>query len=73
PPKKYMKVTLGRGPVLKAPYIKLVKGTNGMAGVIQVQEGMWEDKQGKKIDGGERRQAEVRAKKRSEERKKVSA
>ncbi|OJD09775.1 hypothetical protein ACJ73_10096 [Blastomyces percursus] len=72
PLKKYMKVRLGRGPVLKAPYIKLVKGTNGMAGVIQVQEGMWEDKQGRKIDGGERRQAEVRAKKRSEDRKRAS-
>ncbi|PGH01288.1 hypothetical protein GX51_05343 [Blastomyces parvus] len=73
PLKKYMNVTLGRGPVLKAPYLKLVKGANGMAGVIQVQEGMWEDKQRTKVDGGERRQAEVRAKKRSEERKKASA
>ncbi|PGH30993.1 hypothetical protein GX50_06235 [[Emmonsia] crescens] len=69
PLKKYTKVSLARGHVLKAPYIKLIKGTNGMAGIIRVQEGMWEDKQGQKVDGGERRQAEVRAKKRSEERK----
>ncbi|EDN07537.1 hypothetical protein I7I51_04549 [Histoplasma capsulatum] len=58
PLKKYTKVSLVRGNVLRAPYLKLIKGSNGMAGIIKVQEGMWEDKQGRKIDGGERRQAE---------------
>lgn len=36
---------------------------------IAVTEGMWEDKRGHKIDGGERRRAEVRFKKRIAERK----
>jgi hypothetical protein len=38
--------------------------------VLEVKEGLWEEKLGKKIDGGERRQAEVRSKRRAEERKK---
>lgn len=37
--------------------------------VVTVTEGMWEEKQGRKIDGGERRRAEVRFKKRSAERR----
>jgi hypothetical protein len=32
---------------------------------------MWEDKRGHKVDGGERRQKEVRAKLRLEERRKA--
>ncbi|KAK3359217.1 IGR protein motif-domain-containing protein [Lasiosphaeria hispida] len=36
---------------------------------VTVTEGMWEDRRGHKIDGGERRQAEVRFKKRLAERK----
>jgi len=39
--------------------------SNGSAALIKVQEGMWEDKRGQKVDGGERRRAEVRAKRRS--------
>lgn len=57
-----------------------VKGANTITGPwvqpvssgvahIKVQEGLWEQRRGHKIDGGERRQAEVRAKKRGEERK----
>jgi len=57
-----------------------VKGTSAIAGpyalpvegggaCIKVTEGMWELKQGRKIDGGERRQAEVRFKRRVAERK----
>ncbi|KAK2768782.1 hypothetical protein FQN54_000638 [Arachnomyces sp. PD_36] len=57
---------------IKGPYLKFIEGTKGTAGRLQVQEGMWEDKLGRKIDGGERRRAEVRAKKRSEERKKAA-
>ncbi|KAF4978694.1 hypothetical protein FZEAL_4963 [Fusarium zealandicum] len=42
----------------------------GMAGaVVKVTEGMWEHRQGRKLDGGERRRAEVRFKKRSAERR----
>lgn len=37
--------------------------------VVKVTEGMWEHKRGRKIDGGERRRAEVRFKKRSAERR----
>ena len=37
--------------------------------VVKVTEGMWEHRQGRKIDGGERRRAEVRFKKRSAERR----
>ncbi|KAM3516076.1 hypothetical protein MY11210_000358 [Beauveria gryllotalpidicola] len=33
--------------------------------VVKITEGMWEQKQGRKIDGGERRKAETRFKKRS--------
>lgn len=36
---------------------------------VKVTEGMWEDRLGRKIDGGERRRAEVRFKKRSAERR----
>lgn len=37
--------------------------------IVKVTEGMWEDKRGRKIDGGERRRAEIRFKKRSAERR----
>lgn len=37
--------------------------------VVTVTEGMWEHKRGRKIDGGERRRAEVRFKRRIAERK----
>ena len=37
--------------------------------IVKMTEGMWEQKQGRKIDGGERRQAEVRFKRRSAERR----
>jgi len=36
---------------------------------ITVTEGMWEDRRGHKVDGGERRQAEIRFKRRVAERK----
>jgi hypothetical protein len=36
---------------------------------VKVTEGMWEDKRGRKIDGGERRREEVRFKRRVAERK----
>ncbi|KAM3075622.1 telomere length regulation protein [Clarireedia jacksonii] len=49
------------------PHIQPIKG--GVGARIVVKEGLWEDRRGHKIDGGERRQAEVRAKKRGEEKR----
>lgn len=51
------------GGTIVGPYIEIVKGSNGAAGVVSVKEGMWEDRRGQKVDGGERRRAEVRHKK----------
>lgn len=42
---------------------------HGKGASVTVTEGMWEDKQGHKIDGGERRQTKVRYKKRILERR----
>jgi hypothetical protein len=59
----------------------VVRGLNSISGpyatpladsagaVVKVTEGMWEHRRGRKIDGGERRRAEVRFKKRSAERR----
>ncbi|WEW60110.1 telomere length regulation protein [Emydomyces testavorans] len=70
PVKRYSQIKLHRGNKIKGPYLKLLPGANGTAARITVQEGMWEHKLGRKIDGGERRQAEVRAKRRIAESKK---
>jgi len=51
------------------PHVELVKGSNGSAAHIKVKEGLWEHRRGHKVDGGERRKAEVRAKRRAAERK----
>lgn len=51
------------GRTIVGPYIEIVKGSNGAVGVVSVKEGMWEDRRGQKVDGGERRRAEVRHKK----------
>ncbi|GAM88780.1 hypothetical protein ANO11243_068140 [Dothideomycetidae sp. 11243] len=48
-------------------HVKLLKGLGRAQ--LQVVEGLWEHKRGKKIDGGERRKAMVRAKRRAEENK----
>ena len=47
------------------PHVQPIKGGKGAR--ILVKEGLWEIRRGHKIDGGERRQAEVRAKRRSAE------
>lgn len=52
-------------------HVQPVKGLKGVAKIV-IKEGLWEDRRGHKIDGGERRQAEVRAKKRSEEKKQAA-
>ncbi|KXS98528.1 hypothetical protein AC578_5509 [Pseudocercospora eumusae] len=48
--------------------IEYVKGQQGMA-VLKVKEGLWEQRRGHKVDGGERRKAEVRSKRAAAERK----
>ncbi|KAK3700024.1 telomere length regulation protein [Vermiconidia calcicola] len=48
--------------------VQAVKGQQGVA-VLKVQEGLWEQKRGHKVDGGERRKEMVRAKRRVQERK----
>ncbi|KAF1815986.1 hypothetical protein P152DRAFT_455708 [Eremomyces bilateralis CBS 781.70] len=54
---------------ISGPFVEPLKGTQGMGARLKVQEGLWEVKQGRKVDGGERRKAEVRAKRRAAERK----
>ncbi|KAK4924118.1 hypothetical protein LTR28_012424 [Elasticomyces elasticus] len=49
--------------------VQHVKGEGNDVARIVVKEGLWEQRRGHKVDGGERRKAEVRAKRRSEERK----
>lgn len=60
-------VHIKRAHTIVGPHVQPLKG--GRAAKIEVKEGLWEDRRGHKIDGGERRQAEVRAKRRGEERR----
>lgn len=71
--KKFAHMKIHRGSMVRGPFLQPIKGANGQACLIQAEEGMWEDKLGHKVDGGERRRAEVRAKQRSEERRKGTA
>ncbi|KAK3644119.1 telomere length regulation protein [Elasticomyces elasticus] len=48
--------------------VEAVKGHQGVAR-LRVQDGLWEERRGHKVDGGERRKAEVRYKRRAQERK----
>ena len=57
------------GNTIAGPYVIQLRGK---AARIEVKEGMWEIRRGRKIDGGERRQAEVRAKRRGEEKRAAS-
>ncbi|KAF2474485.1 uncharacterized protein BDR25DRAFT_279779 [Lindgomyces ingoldianus] len=54
---------------IKAPYVELVKGSAGLKALLRVQEGIWEERRGHRVDGGERRKAETRAKRRAAENK----
>jgi hypothetical protein len=56
---------------IAGPHIKTIRGSQGLRAQLAVTEGLWEDKKGRKVDGGERRKAEVRAKRMAEERKKA--
>ncbi|OGE54031.1 hypothetical protein PENARI_c006G06991 [Penicillium arizonense] len=69
--KKFAHMRIHRGTSPKGPYLQPLKGSNGTAATISVQEGMWEDKRGHKVDGGERRRREVQNKKRLDERRKA--
>ena len=66
-PVEGMKVVGAR--TIVGPYIKAVKGSKGAEAIVRVQEGMWEIRRGVKVDGGERRKAQVRRKRLLEERK----
>ncbi|TKA27823.1 hypothetical protein B0A50_04924 [Salinomyces thailandicus] len=48
--------------------VEPVKGYQGVAR-LKVRQGLWEQSRGHKVDGGERRKAEVRYKRRAQERK----
>ena len=52
------------------PFITSIKGTGGSMATIRAQEGMWEQRRGVKVDGGERRKVQVRYKRRLEENRK---
>lgn len=52
---------------IAGPYAKALKG--GKEAIVTIEDGMWEEERGRKIDGGERRRAEVRFKKRIAERR----
>ncbi|KAH6612442.1 IGR protein motif-domain-containing protein [Boeremia exigua] len=53
---------------IKGSYVEPIKG-EGMRARIRLQEGMWEERRGHKVDGGERRRAMVRAKRLAAENK----
>ncbi|KAL8986448.1 MAG: hypothetical protein Q9205_000113 [Flavoplaca limonia] len=55
------------------PFVEPVKGTGGSIATVKVQEGMWEQRRGEKIDGGERRKVQVRRKRKLEELRKARA
>lgn len=55
------------GTAVAGPYALPAKGEK--AAWVTATEGMWEEKRGRKVDGGERRRAEVRFKRRIAERK----
>ncbi|OCK95361.1 mitochondrial 37S ribosomal protein mS41 [Cenococcum geophilum 1.58] len=55
--------------MIVGPHVEPIKGTQGLGVRLKIKEGLWEVRRGHKVDGGERRRAEVRAKKRAEENK----
>ena len=61
-------VKIHHGTSIGGKGVQLVKGHQGLA-LLKVQEGLWEQRRGHKVDGGERRRAMVRAKRRVQERK----
>lgn len=55
-PKDYKLVN---GHVISGPFALPVKGSHGGVVQVKVKEGMWEDRLGEKVFGGERRRAET--------------
>lgn len=53
------------------PFVQPVKGAGGSVATIRVQEGMWEQRRGQKVDGGERRKVQVRRKRKLDELRKA--
>lgn len=69
--RKVQGVKLVDGHRIQGPYVQPMKGTYGSVATLKVQEGLWEHRRGHKVDGGERRKAEVRFKRGVEERRKA--
>nr|POE51660.1 protein fyv4, mitochondrial [Quercus suber] len=61
-------VRIAQGFAIAGRGIQALQGEVGAAR-LQVQEGLWEQKQGHKVDGGERRRAEVRYKRKVAEKR----
>lgn len=59
-PVKDMKIVGER--TIAGPFVQPEKGTSGSVATIKIQDGMWEERRGVKVDGGERRKAMVRRK-----------
>ncbi|CAG8168648.1 unnamed protein product [Penicillium olsonii] len=68
---KFAGMKIHQGSLPMGPYLQPLKGSKGTAALISAEEGMWEDKRGHKVDGGERRRREVQNKKRLDARNKA--
>ena len=68
PPRPVNGMGIRNGHVIAGPYVRAVEGSHGSVARMTAVEGMWEHRRGHKVDGGERRKAEVRAKRRSQDR-----
>lgn len=67
--KPVQKVGISGGRWVRGPFLQHVGGSGGTVARVTVREGMWAPPTPVKVDGGERRKAEVRAKRRVQERK----
>jgi hypothetical protein len=61
-------IKIVRGNTIGGTGVEYIKGHPGVAR-LRVKDGLWEQSRGHKVDGGERRRAEVQAKRRAQERK----
>ena len=68
--KKVSGMSLRSGTRIRGSHIEHKAGTGGSVGILRVKEGLWEHKRGQKVDGGERRRAEVRWRRAVEEHRK---
>jgi hypothetical protein len=67
PSKSIPGVKIKAGNIITGPWVLPLPGRQRAKMVVK--EGMWEIRRGRKIDGGERRRAEVQAKRRGEEKR----